>query len=415
MLLSIKQTIKPNEKEKIILGNLSYSAYKLWNVANYEKRNYKELGFASFPNWHDQKKRMKSDFWYKNLPSQTSQEVLNTLQQAWKSFFKLKATGGVANPKPPRFKQRGIGFKYLNNGFVKLDDGSIRFSIPKQLKTYLNSEYNIDDNYFFIKTKRFLNINNIKQISFTPLKDGKYEIILIYEVADKDRLANNDHFLSIDLGTNNLLTCYDNKGKAFIISGNRYQNACYYFNKKIAYYQSISDAGQVAKGIKYPKKTKKVLSLYQKRSNVIYDIIHKATRHIAEYCKDNNINTVIIGDIKHIRKNNSLGKKTNQKFHALPFGKIYDNLKYKLEMYGITLIKQKEAYSSQCSPDSTQVSKKYAQKSNRKHRGLYINDNVIYNADCVGAYNILRLYKQKSKLEIDCPLIGLSNPIKVTV
>lgn len=415
MLLSIKQTINPNQKEKIILDSLSYSAYKLWNVANYEKRNYKSLGFSSFPDWYEQKKRMKSDFWFKNLPSQTAQEVLNTLQQAWKSFFKLQQTQGVKNPQPPRFKYCGCGFKYLNNGFKKLDDGRLRFAIPKQLKLYLQGKHDISDAYFFLKTKRFSNISNIKQIMFAPLKEGRYEVILIYEVADVQRLANNNNFLSIDIGVSNLLTCYDNKGKSFIISGNKYLNACYYYNKKIAHYQAISDAQQRAKGVKYPRKSKRVLRLYKRRNGAINDAIHKATRFIANYCKDNSINTVIIGDITNIRNSNSLGKKANQVFHALPFKKIYDQLSYKLSMYGINSVKQNEAYSSQCSPDSADVSKKHAQKSNRKHRGLYVSSNTIYNADCVGAYNILRLYNQRAKLGISHPLINLSNPLKVSV
>ncbi len=33
---------------------------------------------------------------------------------------------------------------------------------------------------------------------------------------------------------------------------------------------------------------------------------------------------------------------------------------------------QKESYSSQCSPVSPEVSKKYAEPSNRKKRGLYV-------------------------------------------
>lgn len=36
---------------------MGYAAYKLWNVGNYEKLNYKKLGMATFPNWYDQKKR----------------------------------------------------------------------------------------------------------------------------------------------------------------------------------------------------------------------------------------------------------------------------------------------------------------------------------------------------------------------
>ena len=84
-------------------------------MKNYEKRNYKELGFASFPNWHDTKEGMKSDFCIKT--HQTSQEVLNTPQQAWKSFFKLKATGGVVNPNRQDLST-WYCFKYLNNGLL---------------------------------------------------------------------------------------------------------------------------------------------------------------------------------------------------------------------------------------------------------------------------------------------------------
>ena len=75
------------------------------------------------------------------------------------------------------------------------------------------------------------------------------------------------------------------------------------------------------------------------------------------YCKANDIHTVIIGDITNIRRNKNLGKVTNQKLHALPYAKIYGMLEYKLAMHGITLAKQ--------------VTKEYAKKCNRTNRGLY--------------------------------------------
>lgn len=45
---------------------------------------------------------------------------------------------------------------------------------------------------------------------------------------------------------------------------------------------------------------------------------------------------------------------------------------YMEKEYGTRLEKQKESYSSQCSPVSPEVSKKYAEPSNRKKRGLYV-------------------------------------------
>ena len=78
-----------------------------------------------------------------------------------------------------------------------------------------------------------------------------------------------------------------------------------------------------------------------------------------------------------------------------------------------TRIKQ-ESYSSQCPPDSIDVSKKYAVKQNRIKRGLYICNGNIFNADCVGAYNILRLYLHTIKKDYPAYKM-LSNPLKVAV
>lgn len=412
MILSIKQTIMPTKTQKIIFDCMSYSAAKLWNIGNYEKLNYKELGFDVFPSWYDQKKRLKNEFWYKNLPSQTAQEVLNTLHQAWKSFFKLRETGGVINARPPRFKRHTNSFSYLNNGFLKGDDGHIRLSISKQLRVYLKNHHHIDDNFIFLKTKRFLNIDGIKQVQIRPLKNKKFEIIVLYEVADAMVRPDNGHYLSIDPGLKNLLTCYDNCGTSFIMSSGPYLNANYYYNKKIAHYQSISDSQQKTA---YPKKSKRVLALYAKKNNVIQDTLHKTTHYIVSYCVKHHINRVVIGDISGIRVDKNLGHKTNQVFHSLPFDRIKQMLTYKLARFGILLINQKEYYTSQCGPHTPHVSKEYGRKQNRKKRGLYVDGTNVYNADSLGAYNILRLYGQTNGLNLVCPAKGLSNPVKVTV
>jgi len=145
LILTKRILYKPTREAAIILGSMCKASAKLWNVANYEKKNYKELGFEKFPNWYDQKRRLKDNFWFKNLPSQTAQEVLNILEKSWRSFFKLKITGGIENPNPPRFKKKSSKFniKYLNNGFQVQSD-MIRFSIPKQQKQYLKETYQIE-------------------------------------------------------------------------------------------------------------------------------------------------------------------------------------------------------------------------------------------------------------------------------
>ena len=124
---------------------------------------------------------------------------------------------------------------------------------------------------------------------------------------------------------------------------------------------------------------------------------------------------MIIGDITHIRKNKDLGHVTNQKLHALPFARIYQMLSYKLARYGIDFVKQTEAYTSQCSPLSVDVSKASASKKQRAKRGLYRENGQIWNADAVGAYNIMRVYLKEANLNSSPLCKGLSNPIIIKV
>ena len=414
MYLAKNIKIQVTEEQAIVLNCMCYAASKLWNVANYEKRNYKELKLPKYPNWYDQKRRLKDSFWYKNLHSQTAQELLNQLEQAWKSFFALKKSGGVKNPKPPRFKQKPISCRFLNKGF-KREGNNFRLSVSKRTREYILTTHNVDAKYINLEIEYFSDIKNIKQCEVKPLGGSEFDFVVTYQIADVEPLADNGRYLSIDLGLKNLAACYSNQGDGFVISGNRYLNAQYYFNKQIAHYQGISAAQQSANGVKFPKPSKKVLALYAKKRHIINDLLHKSTRFIVDYCVENDIRTVVIGDITGIREDNSLGSKTNQSFHALPFARFYFQLEYKLKLAGITVLKQKESYTSQCSPTSTKVNKAHAVKNNRKHRGLYNDSGVIYNADMVGAYNILRLWSHKTKTLINTPMSGLSNPLKVTV
>ena len=124
-----------------------------------------------------------------------------------------------------------------------------------------------------------------------------------------------------------------------------------------------------------------------------------------------------MGDLKNIRKGKRVGNITNQKLHELPFDKIKQMLSYKLKKEGICFILQNEAYTSQCSPESPEVKKKYGQKENRKKRGLYREVDKIYNADAVGAYNILRKYLKIRGIEKELSLTGIERTgiIKVAV
>mgnify|MGYP000485422318 CR=1 FL=1 len=47
MLLSHKTSIRISQEYSNIIGHMCYAASKLWNVCNYERHHYKELGLEN--------------------------------------------------------------------------------------------------------------------------------------------------------------------------------------------------------------------------------------------------------------------------------------------------------------------------------------------------------------------------------
>ena len=425
MLLTYKFEVNLNNKQSIILGHLCYASSKLFNVGNYERKEYKSLGFDIMPDWYNQKKRLKDNIWYKSLPSQTAQEVLKILDKSWKSYFVLHHKWEYKNshnllkenegePSSPYYKKEGShsNIRYLSNGFKPMDD-KIRFSIPKALKNHLKEKYNIEDEFFYIKLKK--RFDYIKEVEFSYITNNRYKVYIIYEKEDKSLKEDNSKYISIDIGLNNLLTLYNINGESIIYSGSSLKNTIYYFSKEIAKTKSKLDLSHPNNKHNTSKKLKRLYDLKNKRIDLI---IHRVTKEVVNYCLNNDISKVIIGDLSgilNVKKefiNNKKKHQYNQNMHSLCFKRIYDYLSYKLQLMGIDFIKVNEAYSSTTSPTSPMVSKEYSNKVNRVTRGLFKDENNIYNSDVVGAFNIMRIYRQLNNLDYSISLKGLSNPKK---
>ena len=368
------------------------------------------------PDWYEQKKSHKDDFFARNLPSQTAQEVAKQIDKAWKSYFALLKTGGVENPKPPRFKQDKIPVTYMQNGIARVNDNTLRLSLSKQLKQHMTEKYGIDDDYLYLTNPVFEGIGSIKQIKLYPPDNNDYmDMIVIYEVEDVEAKPDNGRYLSIDPGLKNILTCYDStNGKSFILGKQLFSIERKYL-KEIGRVQSEWYSVQSKAGVKYPEGSRHIQSLYRKMNNCLDDYTHKITRWLTAYCVENDINTVIFGDITRIRDNFDKGNVLNQKMHSWPFRRILEKLRYKLALEGITLVMQSESYSSQCSPLSPEVSAKYAEKQKRVKRGLFVDGERCWNADAVGAYNILRLYGQSTGRKIRMADLTMPYVVKVAV
>jgi len=96
---------------------------------------------------------------------------------------------------------------------------------------------------------------------------------------------------------------------------------------------------------------------------------------VIEYCKENDIGTIVIG--------------YNEGF---PFNKLLQQIAYKGKLLGIDVLLIDESYTSKCSfLDGEEIKQhsKYAGK--RMKRGLFKSHNgTIINADVNAGYNIMK-------------------------
>lgn len=285
MKLVISGVVDMTPDNANIVGHMCFAARKLWNVCSYERKNWNNSSGEPYPDWYVQKAAHKDDVWFKSLPSQTAQETLKRLDGAWRSYYALKKSGGVSNPQPPRYKQDNIPVVYMQNGLVHNKTmNTVRFTLTKGLRGFMREHYGIEERFLVLENELFGRVDTIKQIVLYPPESGKCRIIVIYEVPDPAVSDDNGHYLSIDLGLHNLMTCFDSAGTTFIV-GREYLSVCRRWDKEIGRVQSQWYKAQLRKGIRYPKSSGHIHALYDRKHCCVKDYLHKITTWLADYCE----------------------------------------------------------------------------------------------------------------------------------
>ena len=416
MYLTIKQQVKHLTKEEYnILRELCRTAKNLTNQAIYNVRQhyFQEKQFLKYEsNYHE----MKNSESYKLLNSNMAQQTLKDVNEMFKSFFSLikLAKQGKYNFKHiklPNYLPKN-GYANLIIGMINIKDDNI-LTIPYSYTFKKKYETKIQ-----IKVPKVLENKKIKEIRIIPKFNARFfEIQYTYEIQEEDIKLNTNNALAIDLGVNNLCTCVTNTGKSFIIDGRKLKSINQFFNKQNAKLQSIKDKQNIL------RQTKQQFLISRKRKNRVDDYINKTCRYIINYCLTNNIGTLVIGYNQSFQCKANLGKRNNQIFTQLPFGKIREKLEYLCKRYNINYILQEESYTSKASffdndklpiynMDNPQT---YEFSGVRIKRGLYQTKNgYCFNADCNGALNILRKSKAVD-LTILCCRGELDTPKRIRV
>lgn len=417
MYLTIKQQVKHLTKEEYnILRELCRIAKNLTNQAIYNVRQhyFQEKQYLRYEaNYHEMKYLEN----YKLLNAGIAQQTLKDVDEMFKSFFALIK---LAKQGKYSFKHIHLPNYLLKNGYANLTIAQFKIKDNNILTLPVSNAFKKKHGKIKIQIKipQVLENKKIKQIQIIPKFNARFfEIQYIYEIQEEKIKLNTNNALAIDLGVNNLCTCITNTGKSFIIDGRKLKSINQFFNKYNAKLQSIKDKQNIK------KQTKQQYLISRKRKNRVDDYINKTCRYIINYCLINDIGTLVIGYNQSFQNKANLGKRNNQVFTHLPFGKIREKLECLCKRYNINYILQEESYTSKASffdndelplynADNPQT---YEFSGKRIKRGLYqTKNNYRFNADCNGALNILRKSKAVD-LTVLCHRGELDTPKRIRI
>jgi len=376
MIKSLKFHIKNlNSHQFEMLNNMCVSSRKLYNCAVYVCRAYfetnkKYIGYLKL--YHE----MKDNMHYKALPAKIAQQILKLLDKNYISFFKLlklKLAGQYdKDVSPPKFKKKNSKFiLILPNDQIKFRDSYLK--ITKDIKMPFSYPG--------------LNPNDIKQAIIIPSNyDQKYfTLCLTYQAESSSSEKDSARMLSIDLGINNLASCFSNVGPSFIMNGKPLKSYNQLYNKRKSAFQSEL---QICNKLDY---SKKLDHLSENRHNWINNYFNQTISYIMKFCKQYDIGKIILGYNQEWKQDINIGKKNNQAFCDIPFFKFKRKLISKCLENNIVLVIQEESYTSKCSfLDNERVEKHDQYLGKRIRRGLFkTSKGTLCNADVNGAANTM--------------------------
>lgn len=371
-----QQAITKRHQKWLFINEMCKHTKDLYNYANYLIRQefvqnkkyiqYKELNFD-----------LKSNELYKFCMSQPANCVLRRLDKNWKSFFKA-----IKDWKEHKEKYNAMPKlpKYLKK------DGRFVWEIPN------NACYIVRDELHF----RIRKLQDIKwktkvkgrllQVRFVPRgNDYVMEVVTEMEIEDKPK-REMSRIIGMDLGVNNFVTITNNIGEQpIIINGKGLKSINQYFNKKRAYLMGRTI---------HRNKTNwsnKLDRLTNKRFNKVKNFMHHASKFVIDYCRLNNIDTIICGLNNLWKQRVKLGSNT-QSFIFIPYNVFIKQLTYKCEEAGINFITTDESYTSGTSfLDNEEPIKENYNKKRRIKRGLFKSNNgTLINSDINGSLQIIK-------------------------
>jgi len=367
----------------------------------------KETPYLSYPFLNALFKQIKQPD-YRSLPVQSSQQVMKSVFECWKSYYSSLRD---YQQHPHKYKGRPGIPKYVRKDAKEV--------------TFTNQDCVIKDGKYlkFPKTKDQLNIGKLgamgtlKEVIIIPTYNY-FVVTLVFKVNHVilGKPQTNRH-MAIDLGIDNLATIVTNTGRnPAIVKGKTVKSVNQFYNKRKAHLLSILRHGKETNQGSFT--TKRLQHLHETRHRKLKDLFHQASAKILNMATTENIDTIIIGQNKGWKQEINIGKRNNQSFTSIPHSILIRMITYKAEALGMGVIVNEESYTSKASfvdGDDVPVypqGQRHSFSGKRLKRGLYRSKHgSLINADVNGAANILR--KAAVSVDFNMETVHVWNPVCV--
>lgn len=391
MIRCKKNHLKLNKKQYQFLRHLCRASKDLFNATLYATRqHYFQCG--EFLDYIKAYKHLMNTEVYHGLPSDPAQQTMKVVERCFRSFFGLiqkKKSGNYNRPvKMPHYLPKDGYFPI----FLPTRPGRMQEAFSILVPKHLQKRFGFGK--LTIERPEYTKGKKLKEVRILPkLEGGYFEIEWVYEDEEQPQQLDPARTLGIDVGVDNFATCVDSQsGRSFILDGRQLKSYNRYVNKQVAAKQAVHDK----LGLKTSKNKKR---LFLKRKNILNNALNQYVNVIVNYCLENKVGNVVIGQGYFAQEGCNHGNVNNQNFVMLPYGLFCQKLKSKCELYGITYESREESYTSKCDHLAGEEMKHHDEYLGRRvKRGLFRSSTGVFlNADVNGALGIIL----KSKREVD--------------
>lgn len=272
-----------------------------------------------------------------------------------------------------------------------------------------------DAYYIFITKPKKLNDLKIKLIEICPMYNGNdFKLCITYEKPFEIK-HKAENAIAMDLGQKNPVTIYDPNGEQKILNGNYLNSLNEYYNYKIGLLQSTLD--KIKKKSELKNNLRRAIQRkYMERHHRINDYFNQVVAWIAK--KYSNKSRIIIGYNQGWKQEVKMGTKNNRRFCQIPYMKLLNKLKSRMQIENCSVDTTEEAYTSICDALALEEVKVHDQYSGKRMGRLFKSGTgKIIHSDLNGAINIMRKWRLKNGFDDMATITGknICNPTKIDI